>query len=319
MSRMTAPEISVVIPTLRRETRLAFALEALAQQTIGPERFEVVVVRVVGERGPFAVAPDRLTVRDLEAPAPSASGQRNVGWRTASAPLIAFTDDDCRPAPDWLERLLDALSRDAVIAQGKTEPDPDERQLLAPTAMSQEIDGASDWYEACNIAYPRRLLEELGGFDEAFTYGAEDTDLGLRARAAGAERVFVPAALVRHAVHARPLHRALLDAPPRPTVPLAFARHPVLRRNLYLRVFWNRRHAQLLLGLAGLALLGRRRGSVAMVPYLSSQLRYSAGSVRPTPRGLARFALSLAERLAIDLAGLLTSARRSARHKTLIL
>ena len=60
----------------------------------------------------------------------------------------------------------------------------------------------SGWYETCNIAYPRELLERLGGFDAAFAgndrgdypVGGEDTDLGLRARAAGAELVFEPAA-----------------------------------------------------------------------------------------------------------------------------
>ena len=38
------PDVSVVIPTHDRETRLAFALEALAEQTLARERFEVIVV-----------------------------------------------------------------------------------------------------------------------------------------------------------------------------------------------------------------------------------------------------------------------------------
>ncbi|MGH2986459.1 MAG: glycosyltransferase family 2 protein, partial [Solirubrobacterales bacterium] len=58
-------EVAVVIPTYRRETRLRFALEALAAQTVDPARFEVVVVRAPGARGPFASAPDRLSVRFL--------------------------------------------------------------------------------------------------------------------------------------------------------------------------------------------------------------------------------------------------------------
>ena len=51
------PEIAVVIPTRRRETRLAFALEALAEQRLDPSRFEVVVVRDGDAAEPFAAAP----------------------------------------------------------------------------------------------------------------------------------------------------------------------------------------------------------------------------------------------------------------------
>ena len=192
--RSATPDVAVVIPTARRETRLAFALEALARQTLPRDRFEVVVVRG-DEPGPTVIAPAGLPVRFMSVARDAGpAAKRNLGWRATSAPLIAFTDDDCRPAPDWLERLLEAAAREHgdFVLQGRTDADPDEQQRLHGLAVTQRIPALSGWYETCNIAYPRALLERLEGFDEEFAgpdggsypIGGEDTDLGLRERIA---------------------------------------------------------------------------------------------------------------------------------------
>ena len=199
---MSAPPlVTVVIPTHKRETRLSFALDALAAQTVALDRFEVIVVRSPGA-GPRTEPRPGLDVRFLEAPEANISLQRNLGWREARAPLVAFTDDDCRPAPDWLERLLAASlgGSDEPLEDrflfGRTEPDPDEGHLLYGIARTIHVIGPDRWFRTCNIAYPRDLLERLEGFDESLAFHCEDTDLGLRALAAGAEGVFCDEALV---------------------------------------------------------------------------------------------------------------------------
>ena len=102
------PEISVVVSTRDREQRLRALLGALSRQTLEPDRFEVIVVDNGSEDGTAraldALAGDcryPLTVVRRsrgDGPAPA----RNEGWRSARAPLVAFTDDDCEPAPGWL-------------------------------------------------------------------------------------------------------------------------------------------------------------------------------------------------------------------------
>ena len=125
------PDIAVVIPTRRRETRLAFALEALAEQSLDASRFEVIVVRDGDAAAPFAEPPDGLRVRFCTRPGVAGpTAKRNVGWRSTTAPLVAFTDDDCRPHPAWLESLLAAADGADAFLQGRTEPDPDESHLL---------------------------------------------------------------------------------------------------------------------------------------------------------------------------------------------
>ncbi len=315
--------MAVVIPTARRETRLAFALDALAGQTLPRERFEVVVVRADAP-GPTSAAPDGLQVRFLWAAANSGpAAKRNVGWRATTAPLVAFTDDDCRPAADWLEQLLAAADgRDGdFLLQGRTEPDPEEITRLHGLAVTQEISAPSGWYETCNVAYPRELLERLGGFDERFggadagdyPVGGEDTDLGLRAVAAGADERFVEGAVVRHAVHSRHLARALRDTRRWRSVPLVLERHPQQRRALTAGLFGRRAHWALLV--AGLALPLRRRpvlAAAALAPYLDHHLRGYA----PTPLGITRGLLDLPARALVDGTEMAVTAVAAVRHRT---
>ncbi len=130
------------------------------------------------------------------------------------------------------------------------------------------------WFPTCNIAFPRALLERLGGFDEDFpTAWGEDTDLGLRAIDAGGTVFYVADALSYHAVNARTLPQALREAWRRDSLPMVFARHPRQRRALFMDTFVRRTHANFLLALAGVAIVRRRPllGLLAMLPYLRNR------------------------------------------------
>src|SRR4051794_33884992 len=130
------PEVSVVVPSHERPLRLRWLLNALEEQTLPAERWEAVVAHdssdaVAGmiDDHPLARA-GVLTQRRLEPGTGTPARHRNLGWRATRAPLVAFTDDDCRPEPDWLETLLDAGHRNpATIVQGATRPDPFESDL----------------------------------------------------------------------------------------------------------------------------------------------------------------------------------------------
>src|SRR5438270_793063 len=202
--------MSVVVPSHDREARLRALLDALVDQTLPRDRWEVVVVHTyppdvaarllerheLGRAGLLqAVTLDRSDARP--------SRQRNIGWRAARGRLIAFTDDDCRPEPDWLERLLARCDEEpGAIVQGATRADPREAHLFEHPHVRTAIVDPPDRYRAtCNIAYERALLERVGGFDERAVTG-EDVDLSLRAEEAGAKLVAAPEAITNHAVEA---------------------------------------------------------------------------------------------------------------------
>jgi hypothetical protein len=243
--------------------------------------------------------------------------QRNTGWRAARAPLIAFTDDDCRPDEAWLERIVSA-AREApgAVVQGRVRPDPFETAILAaPHARTIEVDPPGPFAQTCNVLYPRAVLERVGGFEESLHAG-EDTDLAARAEDSGAPLVGAPGALVFHAVESSTLVGAVRRSVRWQDLAYVVKRHPRFRERLELGVFWRRSHALLLLWAAG-TLVTRRPlpAAAAGVPYAAHLLRRRGRH----KRGIARAALEAPGRVVIDAAEIVTLARGSIRHRTLFL
>lgn len=321
------PEISVALATRDRPVRLRWLLNALAEQTLDPGRFEVVVAN-----GSTRPETDELlrahplaqagVLRHLNVPpAPGPARNRNHCWRGAHAPLVLFTDDDCRPPADWVERALEAARRHpGAIVQGRTLPDPDEAGIVhaCPHARTQRIDPPTIWAETCNIVYPREVLERHDGFHEEEPLQAcEDTDLALRARAAGTPYVGAPEVLTYHAVDAVSLGDRIRSSRRWIQLPWLARRHPVLRRDAFeLRYFWTRTHLCATLALAGLALAPRNRLFLVLVLPWVRRARPSYG---PTLRGRLRSVSELPGHAAIDLAELAVLVRGSARYRSLVL
>lgn len=316
--------VSVVVASHARAMRLRWLLNALEEQTLARERWDVVVVhdydpataeRVIDSH-PLREA-GRLRPIAVEAGTGSPARQRNIGWRASSAELIAFTDDDCRPEPEWLERLIAVAERAPVaIVQGTTRPDPFERDVLAaPHVRTMSIRPVGPYAQTCNILYPRELLERLDGFDERAIAG-EDVGLSLRARAAGAQISPAPDAIVNHAVESHTLPGIVRRNLKWRHLAYLAKLHPEMRRSFPLRVFWDVEHLWTTAALLGLLGARRRR------PLLALAAPYALRSSRRRGRQPRRRAIAVAElpgqaiRQAAEVLGL---AAGSVRHRTFLL
>jgi GT2 family glycosyltransferase len=304
-------EITVVVPTRNRAGRLRALLYSLAAQ---PAQEVIVVDNASSDETQAVVA--GAVVRGIRLPEPMGPAvARNRGWREARGDLIVFTDDDVVASPGWLGAIADAHARDPeAIVQGRTEPDPREVHRLSAFSRSQEATGPGPWFQTCNIAYPRALLERLGGFDESFWEAAgEDTDLGWRAVELGTRVVYEPAALNWHAVH-EPGALALIRSTQKWRMSVRnVARHPQLREALHRNLFWKRSHERLLLAAAGL-LIARRSPALACaatLPYLALH-RAQHGSYAGT-------AAALPAHVVLDGAEVVAMLRGSAAAGTLVL
>lgn len=257
-----APRVSVVFATRDRPQRLAALLDSLRHQTLGAEEFEVVAVddgSALENRRVLQAALDRGDLQLHVIWRESSGGPavaRNAGWRAARAPLVAFTDDDCASAEDWLEQGLRAAERDpGAILQGPVEPIPEELHRLTYFHHTFTNRDCGPWFETANIFYPRAVLERLGGFDESFTApGGEDTDLAWRALAQGIPARPAPEALVHHAVSALGVRGKLRRANRWTGTVRVFADHPGLRRHLVAGVFWSPTHYALARAMLALCL-----------------------------------------------------------------
>jgi GT2 family glycosyltransferase len=319
-----------VVATHNRSRRLPRLLTALEAQQ-GVPYFEVVIVDDASTDDTWPVLQNLQARSTLPVQAhrlPRNMGQaaaRNVGWRAARAPLVAFTDDDCTPQTGWLAALANRLET-AHIVQGQTLPDPDQRQaskgLLPPQTML--ITRASGFYETCNVGYRRSVLERHGGFDESLRYYGEDADLAWRAIAAGALTAFEPIACVLHDVApprwaAYPHHLRRLGHAVR-----TLDKHPDKRGALYWGIFFRPSHPRAILAGAGLAIaflpgraspLLRAAGALSVGPYLRLHLREERSDSVGRPGLLAAVPL----RLLTDLVDVTVLACASLRYRRLML
>jgi glycosyltransferase involved in cell wall biosynthesis len=225
------PDVSVVICSRDGAAGVDRCLASLDAQTIR-SRIETVVVddgsaddtSDVGRRH-GAVVVRHAVNRGLAA-------ARNSGVRVATAPIVAFLDDDCEAHPEWAERLLGAYADGIVGVGGPIEPggvegfvlrylrrhnplEPLEIELargeclayrlrlyLARQWRRPERRGRRPLYGlvGANMSFRRAALMDVGLFDERFTFGAEELDLCYRLRRRGCETgmVLEPGARVTH-------------------------------------------------------------------------------------------------------------------------
>jgi cellulose synthase/poly-beta-1,6-N-acetylglucosamine synthase-like glycosyltransferase len=199
------PAVSVVVPTRNRPDDLRLCLEALAALDPPPGGFETIVVDD-GSEAPLDRIVEPFDVRLVRGPHRGPSAARNAGIGAASAPLLAFTDDDCRPRPDWLRRLVARLEEtpDAFVG-GRTVPGvPGNRYVAASEFILGLVyahfnpDVRSGRFVASNnLAVRTDALRAVGGFAVDFVH-AEDRELCDRWVASGRRIVVAPEAVVEH-------------------------------------------------------------------------------------------------------------------------
>jgi len=314
-----SPLLSVVVATKDRRGRLGRLLDALEAQTVGRESFELVVIDDGSSDGTADVLGGRVD-RLISHPEPTGPAiARQEGWKASSGNLIAFTDDDCRPEPDWLERALEAhgLAPGAII-QGQTRPDPEEAGALGdPLSRSIRVDRLGPFFQTCNVFYPRHVLESVDGFDPTIPRpSVEDADLAMRALSTGCGAVYAEQAIVNHAVEVHRLRHAVVGTRRWASLLPLVARHPELRRAFPWRgLIWRETHARLLLALLGITIssfTGRRIFLLWAVPYISLRNGWRPGGLRKT-------LVDLPKVVPVDLAEIAVLARASAEERKLLL
>ncbi len=202
--------MTVVVPTLAADETLQACLASLDHQTFAD--FDVIVVDNSARHAVQPTGRVQVIANDRNVGFGAAVNQ---GFRLSAAPFLAVLNDDATAQPGWLEALLSAMDRpDIGMCASQVRQTSDGR--LDSAGMLLCLDGSSKQrgHLESPAAYPRKeeallpsgsaalyrreMLEEIGLFDESFFLYCEDTDLGLRARWAAWECLYVPDAIVEH-------------------------------------------------------------------------------------------------------------------------
>jgi glycosyltransferase involved in cell wall biosynthesis len=200
-------KVAVVISVYNEESHVAVLLHALQKQTRQAD--EIVIVddgskdKTLGLLQELARHMPRVRILAQSNAGPAAG--RNKAWQACTADVCVFTDGDCVPEPDWLDRLVRPLETDQTVgAAGGTYKTLNTARVLARFIgleiawRYRKAPAFVDVHGTYNLAIRKKILEEMGGFNEQFPKpSGEDWDLTYRI-SRRYKIAFTPAAVVGH-------------------------------------------------------------------------------------------------------------------------
>jgi len=227
------PEVTVVVCTHNRAEYLERALESVVTQAVPKGGYELLVVDNGSSDGTAGVVRsflERGPVRYAFEPTLGLCHARNTGWRAAKGRIVAYFDDDAIAYPGWLAAIPKAFAlRDNVgVAGGRVEPI---WQAARPGWLSDRIvpsltvvdwsptpreipDLDREWLVGANMALPRTVLEDVGGFEAALDrsgtrmLSSGDVYLQKQVVRRGYRCVYYPEMAIGHVVPPSRLERA---------------------------------------------------------------------------------------------------------------
>ncbi len=200
------PFVSVVVASYNEEKYIYKCLNALMAIHYPKDKLEIIVVsdgskdRTVEFTKKYPVKLiDLVTNKGL-------SYARNAGAKVAKGEIIAYTDADCEPDPDWLYFLVQGFDNEKVgCVGGPNITHPDDPFIgrctaQAPGAPTHVLidDITADHVPGCNMAFRKEVLEKIGGFDEIFRIAGDDVDIEWTLQKEGYTVRYNPAAQVFH-------------------------------------------------------------------------------------------------------------------------
>ena len=204
---LASPKVSVIIPVYNHAGELQRCLEALARQTLPRAEMEVLVVDNGSTEDLAGVRDGHAWVTWLHEPLPGSYAARNRALAEARGDVLAFTDADCLPQDDWLERGLGHLALEPAVGMlaGRVELFPaDPRKPTGSELWDMEFGLRNEDYlrkdqfgVTANLFVRRAVFARVGPFDDRLK-SSGDLEWGKRAHAAGVVQRFAGDVVVRH-------------------------------------------------------------------------------------------------------------------------
>lgn len=197
---------SVIVPAYQEADRIADCVRGLTDQTAPRSTYEIIVVDDASSDGTGPLAEQAGADVVLRIDHGGVAAARNAGLTQARGALVLFTDADCVPGREWVERMVRPFSDPEVAGVKGTY----RSRQTSPVARLVQLEfeyrylrmatlPTIDFIDTYAAAYKRSVLAEEGGFDTEYPVpSAEDVDLSFRLAKKGYRLVFAPDAWVWH-------------------------------------------------------------------------------------------------------------------------
>lgn len=191
--------ISVVIVTKNeRPIQLRKCIKALSNQTF--RDFELVIV-VPKDVAPSISLPNKLDVQIVNQNGKGICNARNCGIKTSSGEIIAFTDDDAEPYPNWLQKISQRFRENPSLDYVGGEFTLDQKTLWQYWINNRyhlsEIDINRGLCHGNNMAYKKRVFKD-NLFDEGIIFGADESEFQTRLHKQGFKGTTFQDILIKH-------------------------------------------------------------------------------------------------------------------------
>jgi cellulose synthase/poly-beta-1,6-N-acetylglucosamine synthase-like glycosyltransferase len=202
---IVSPRISVVVPAYNSENTISRCLDGLLNQTIPKDQYEIIVVDDASKDNTRAAVQTYPDIRLVTIPHGGPAAGRNAGAKLAAGEILAFTDSDCVPTPDWL-RCLTSPFEDPKIVGVKGAYRTLQSEIVARFVQLEyeskyrrmQKRPYIDFIDTYSAAYRKDVLGN-NGFDTSFPVASvEDQEFSFRLASKGYRMVFVPSAIVLH-------------------------------------------------------------------------------------------------------------------------
>lgn len=206
------PLASVIVPVYNGAATIERCLNALAEQTIAADRYEIIVVndgskdQTTATVAAWAQVHPQVHCHIVEQKNQGPAAARNHGAKEARSALLLFTDADCSPRPDWIAVMCAAFADESVV--GAKGAYLTKQQALAPRFVQAEYEDRYDrmrdqpqidFIDTYSAGYRRDIFLANDGFDTTFTTASvEDQEFSFRLAQKGYRLIFVPEARVYH-------------------------------------------------------------------------------------------------------------------------
>jgi len=197
------PRVSVVVCSYNGAQTIRDCFDGL--RALDYPDYEVIVIDDGSNDGTADIAAE-YGLRVVSTENHGLSSARNVGIALANGEIVAFTDDDARPDPHWLQYLAVCLIDSEYAGVGGPNIAPPGDGLIAESVANAPggpvhvllSDREAEHIPGCNMAVRKTALEAAGGFDTRFRVAGDDVDMCWRLQQLGWRLGFSAAAMVWH-------------------------------------------------------------------------------------------------------------------------
>ena len=207
----TPRSVTVVVPVRNRELTIQSLLDSLQKLDYDRNKVEVIVVdgnstdktQEIVKKYPVKLVVEKRKGLNLA---------RNTGIKCSKGEIVAFTDSDCIVPPNWITKIVENFKDPQVSCVGGSAKALDNDfisqyadnsivRLMPFFTKREELEKVKPFFRhpaGCNMAFRRKVAEEVGYFDEHIQYGFDEVEFADRICRAGYKMVLDPDVLVWH-------------------------------------------------------------------------------------------------------------------------